>query len=96
MIRQVRCYSKDLNIRYNYESICYDWDCSIPSLLRPLLIIIRKYPVNKLDFNADYQIKYTLSNAARTGKAFNRVEQIKEIISRAVLRLSTTTATTTE
>ncbi len=34
-----------------------------PSLLSRLLIIIREYPVNKLDFNADYQIKLNIHSA---------------------------------
>jgi len=42
------------------------------------LIIIREYPVNKLDFNADYQIKYAFNNAARTGKLSIGAEEVKK------------------
>jgi hypothetical protein len=41
-----------------------------PSLLRHLLIIIREYPVNKLDLNADYQIKNMHSAMLREQASF--------------------------
>jgi hypothetical protein len=50
-----------------------------PSLLRHLLIIIREYPVNKLDLNAGYQVKkYALSNAAGTGKLIIGLKKLKK------------------
>jgi hypothetical protein len=43
------------------------------------LIIIREYPVNKLDLNAGYQVKkYALSNAAGTGKLIIGLKKLKK------------------